>query len=181
MHGMLATFAEYYSNNLATEIHKGLHQKHQTGGTPFKPPIGYLPNRELIGSQDIRTVIVDPERAQLVQLAFDLYATGDWSLHRLTEHLEELGLRSRPTPKRGPKPLELTSVHKLLRNVYYVGIVEYCGRRVAGRHTQLIDRDTFDRVQALLAAHAVAGDRPYRHEHHLKGSLYCAECGGRLL
>jgi hypothetical protein len=24
MHGMLATFAEYYSNNLATEIKKGL-------------------------------------------------------------------------------------------------------------------------------------------------------------
>jgi DNA invertase Pin-like site-specific DNA recombinase len=52
MHGMLATFAEYYSNNLATEIRKGLDQKHLTGGTPFKPPIGYLPHRELIGSQD---------------------------------------------------------------------------------------------------------------------------------
>lgn len=59
MHGMLAAFAEYYSNNLATEIKKGLHQKHQTGGTPFRPPIGYLPHRELIGNQDIRSVVVD--------------------------------------------------------------------------------------------------------------------------
>ncbi len=42
MHGMLATFAEYYSNNLATEIKKGLRRKHEQGGTPFKPPIGYL-------------------------------------------------------------------------------------------------------------------------------------------
>jgi DNA invertase Pin-like site-specific DNA recombinase len=42
MHGMLATFAEYYSNNLATEIVKGLTRKHEQGGTPFKPPIGYL-------------------------------------------------------------------------------------------------------------------------------------------
>jgi site-specific DNA recombinase len=68
MHGMLA--------NLASEIRKGLNQKHLTGGTPFKPPIGYLPKRELIGSQDIRTVILDKERAPFVQQAFDLYAAG---------------------------------------------------------------------------------------------------------
>jgi site-specific DNA recombinase len=84
MHGMLATFAEYYSNNLATEIKKGLIQKHQSGGTPFKPPLGYRSKRELVGAQDIRSVELDPERAPLVQLAFDLYATGEWPLHRLT-------------------------------------------------------------------------------------------------
>ncbi len=181
MHGMLATFAEYYSNNLASEIRKGLQQKHQTGGTPFKAPLGYLPKRELIGNQDVRTVIVDEERAPLIKLAFDLYATGDWTLHRLAAHLEALGLRSRPTPKRGERPIGLTSVHKILKNVYYVGIVEYRGKRVPGRHVPLIDQATFDRVQALLAAHAVAGDRPYRHEHYLRGTVYCAECGGRLL
>jgi site-specific DNA recombinase len=181
MHGMLATFAEYYSNNLATEIKKGLNQKHLSGGTPFKPPVGYLPRRELIGNQDIRSIEVDPERAPLVQLAFDLYASGDWPLGGLAEHLEALGLRSRPTPKRGPSPIRKTSLHKLLRNPYYTGVVVYRGRRVLGRHDALIDRDTFDQVQAVLAAHAIAGDRPSKHEHYLRGSLHCAECGGRLL
>jgi site-specific DNA recombinase len=181
MHGMLATFAEYYSNNLATEIKKGLNQKHLSGGTPFKPPVGYMPRRELIGNQDIRTIDVDHERAPLVQLAFDLYATGDWPLAGLAEHLEALGLRSRPTLKRGPSPISKTSLHKLLRNPYYVGIVVYRGRRVIGRHEPLIDRATYDQVQAVLAAHSVAGDRPSKHEHYLRGSLYCAGCGGRLL
>ncbi len=181
MHGMLATFAEYYSNNLATEIKKGLHQKHQQGGTPFKAPIGYRSRRELIGNQDIRSVEVDPERAPLVRMAFDLYATGDWSLHALAGHLEALGLRSRPTPTRGPAPLRMTSIQKLLTNIYYVGVVEYGGRRVLGRHDALIDHDTFDRVQAQLAARARAGDRPSKHEHYLRGSLACAVCGGRLL
>jgi hypothetical protein len=69
-------------SDLATEIKKGLHQKHQLGGTPFRPPVGYLPTRDPT-NPDVRTIAVDPERAPLVQLAFDLYATGDWSLHPL--------------------------------------------------------------------------------------------------
>lgn len=182
MHGMLATFAEYYSNNLATEIKKGLNQKHLNGGTPFKPPIGYMPKRELIGNQDIRTVIVDEERAPFIQEAFDLYATGNWTTRSLARHLESRGLRSRPTPKQGSRVLKASAIQEILRNPYYMGVVVYCGRRVPnGRHTRLVDPDTFDHVQALLAARSVAGDRPHKHQHYLRGTLYCAKCGGRLL
>ena len=181
MHGMLATFAEYYSNNLATEIKKGLHQKHRPGARRHATD-RYLPKRELIGTQDIRTVIVDPDRAPLVRRRSTSTRPAIGPFTGSTDHLEARGLRSRPTPKRGPQPIPTTSIHKILRNPYYIGIVKYCGRRVAnGRHPQLVDRDTFDRVQALLAARAIAGDRPYRHHHYLRGTLYCAECGGRLL
>src|ERR1019366_808663 len=127
MHGMLATFAEYYSNNLATEIKKGLQQKHLKGGTPFRPPLGYQSRRELVGSADIRTVEIDSERAPLVQQAFDLYATGDWTLNRLTEHLEAQGLTHRATGKRGERPVPRSRIHAMLRNPYYIGVVKYCG------------------------------------------------------
>jgi site-specific DNA recombinase len=181
MHGMLATFAEYYSNNLATEIRKGLRQKHENGGTPFKPPIGYRSKRTLIGNQDIRTVIVDKERAPYIQEAFDLYATGNWTTKTLAAHLEQRGLRSRETPKVASRPVKAKTIQEVLRNPYYVGVVVYCGRRVIGRHKKLVDPDTFDRVQALLSARSVAGDRPHKHQHYLRGTLYCAACGGRLL
>ncbi len=181
MHGMLATFAEYYSNNLATEIKKGLRQKHENGGTPFKPPIGYLSKRTLIGNQDIRTVVVDPERAPFIQEAFDLYSTGNWTTKALAEHLKQRGLRSRETPRVPARPLSASRIQEMLRNLYYVGVVVYRGHRATGRHETLIDRDTFDRVQALLSARSVAGDRPHKHQHYLRGTLYCAECGGRLL
>ncbi len=181
MHGMLASFAEYYSNNLASEIMKGLTRKHEQGGTPFKPPIGYLSKRELIGSQDIRSVIVDPVRAPLVHLAFTLYSTGEWSLHRLAAHLEEEGLRSKGTQRYPERPLGHNRIHNMLHNPYYMGIVAWNGKRYPGRHEPLIDEDTFDRVQALLAAARVSGDRPQVHEHYLRGTIICEECLGRLL
>lgn len=181
MHGMLATFAEYYSNNLATEIMKGLRRKHETGGTPFKPPIGYLSKRELIGAQDIRSVIVDPERAPLVKLAFTLYSTGEWSLKRLAAHLEEQGLRSRGTRRYPERPLGDNRLQAMLRNPYYMGIVAWNGKRYPGKHDRLVSEDTFDRVQALLAAARISGERPQKHEHYLRGSVVCEECLGRLL
>lgn len=181
MHGMLAVMSEYYSNNLAEEVMKGLRRKHESGGTPKRPPIGYLSKRELIGGRDIRWVIVDPERSRLVKLAFTLYATGEWPLRRLTQHLADQGLRSRGTPHFPSKPLSLSRVHNMLRDPYYMGIVVWNGKRYPGKHEPLIDPETFDKVQALLAAARVSGERPQRHAHYLRGSVVCDTCHGRLL
>jgi site-specific DNA recombinase len=181
MHGMLASFAEYFSNNLATEIMKGLQRKHEQGGTPHKPPIGYMPKRELIGNQDIRSVVIDPARAPLVKLAFTLYATGEWPLLKLAAHLEERGLRSRGTRRYPERPLGNNRLSGVLRNPYYKGLVVWNGQSYAGRHEALVDEETFDRVQELLAAARVYGERAQKHEHYLRGTVVCAECLGRLL
>jgi site-specific DNA recombinase len=181
MHGMLATFAEYYSNNLATEIMKGLRRKHEQGGTPHKPPIGYLSKRELIGSQDLRSVIVDEQRAPFVRVAFSLYNTGQWTVRKLAAYLEQEGLRSRGTRRYPERPLSASRIHNMLRNSYYAGIVEWNGRRYPGKHEPLVDQDTFDHVQLLLAGARVSGERPQKHEHYLRGTVVCDKCFGRLL
>ncbi|HUB36807.1 MAG TPA: recombinase family protein [Solirubrobacteraceae bacterium] len=181
MHGMLASFAEYYSNNLANEIKKGLRQKHENGGTPFRPPIGYLSKRELVGGRDIRSVIVDPGRAPLIKMAFNLYSTGQWTLLKLADHLEEQGLRYPATARYPERPVAHNRLNEILRNPYYRGIVVWDGRRYPGRHEPLIDADTFDRVQMLLSAARIAGDRPQIHEHYLRATVVCDRCKGRLL
>jgi site-specific DNA recombinase len=181
MHGMLATFAEYYSNNLATEIMKGLRRKHEQGGTPHKPPIGYLSKRELIGTQDIRSVIVDEKRAPFVKVAFSLYDTGEWTVRRLAAYLKQEGLRSLGTRRYPERPLSASRIHNMLRNPYYAGIVQWNGQRYPGKHEPLVDQDTFDHVQLLLAGARVSGERPQKHEHYLRGSIVCNECFGRLL
>ncbi|HEV7495002.1 recombinase family protein [Baekduia sp.] len=180
MHGMLATFAEYYSNNLANEVKKGLTQKHANGGTPYAPPVGYVPVRTMIGHQDIRTVELDEERAPLVTMAFELYATGEWTLIALTAHMAALGLTTRPSLKRPAKALGVSSIHRLLTNEYYTGIVPYLGKRVVGRHDALVTAETFQQVQVNVAAHR-KGERASKHEHYLRGTVVCELCKGRLL
>ena len=181
MHGMLATFAEYYSNNLATEVKKGLRRKHELGGTPFKPPIGYQSAQRQPGAHGVRGVVLDEQRAPLVKLAFDLYVTGNWSLRDLATYLAEQGLRSRGTPKYPERILGPNRVHDILRNSYYMGIVKWGGRSYEGTHPTLVDPETFERVQVILAAQRIGGERPQLHHHYLRSTVVCDECLGRLL
>jgi site-specific DNA recombinase len=181
MHGIMSSIAEFYSRNLAAEVIKGSTQKAKSGGTPYRAPLGYLHDRLTVDGREVRTVKLDPERAPLVREAFTLYASGDYSLAELAALVEERGLRSRPTRKYPARALKAKDLQHMLRNVYYVGQVPYAGKVYPGRHEPLVDEATFQEVQDLLTSKRVSGERPWRHFHYLRGSIYCGECGRRLI
>jgi site-specific DNA recombinase len=180
LHGIMSSIAEFYSRNLANEVMKGLTQKAKSGGTLGKAPVGYLNVRNINRGRETRTVEIDPERSPLVQWAFSAYATGDWSLTRLTSALAKKGLTNRATTHYAEKPLTKSSVHRMLRNRYFIGKVTWQGVEYDGAHPTFIDREIFNRVQAILAAHNVAGEKQRVHHHYLKGSVWCDQCGSRL-
>ena len=156
--------------------------KHADGGTISKAPIGYLNTRSRIEGREVRIVEVDPERAPLVRMAFDLYTTGDYSLTELCDWLERAGLKNRMTAKRSPAPLSRSQVHRMLRDDYYIGVVTWDGaKNPNGRHEALIDKPTFQKVQEILDSAMLSGNRTRRHKHYLRGSLTCGYCGHRMV
>ncbi len=72
-------------------------------------------------------------------------------------------------------------MNRILRNVYYTGIVPFMGAYYEGDHDALVDISTWLRVQDVLHAHNRAGDKDREHAHYLKGSIFCGECGSRLI
>jgi site-specific DNA recombinase len=180
LHGIMSSIAEFYSRNLATEVIKGTTQKAERGGTPYRAPTGYLNVRRVVDGIEARAVEVDPERGPLMAWAFETYRTGEWTIRRLLAELTERGLTTAPT-KRGGKPLTVSHLHKLLRNPYYMGMVPYRGALHQGKHAPLVTRETWDEVQRLLTAKNFAGEKDREHKHYLKGSIYCGQCGARLI
>lgn len=181
LHGIMASIAEFYSPNLAQEVMKGMRQKVLQGGTPSRAPIGYLHvRRQSDDGREFRAVVVDPERAPHVAWAFEVYATGDWSVAQLVVALEKLGIRTRPTPSRPPAVPTVTSFHRVLTNPYYKGIVTMNGAQHTGSHEPLVSAATWDAVQRLLNARR-NGERSRIHTHYLKSTIYCFNCRRRLL
>lgn len=180
MHAIVAANAEFYSANLAAEAKKGLVQNAKSGGTPTRAPLSYLNVRKLIEGREVRTVEIDPERAPHVRWAFAAYGSGAFTLDTLLSALAERGLRTRPTAKKPEKPLSRSQLAALLQNPYYVGVVRYAGVEYEGRHKHLIDKASFEKAKAVLAAHNHAAEKDRKHHHYLKGSLYCGRCGSRM-
>ncbi len=181
MHGMLASFAEYYSRNLANEVIKGATEKAKRGGTPTRAPLGYLNVREqLPQGGEVRTISIDPERGPIIVWAFETYATGLYSVNDMVTLLAARGLTSRGDRRYPARALNHSSMHKLLSNPYYAGIVGYRGKRYPGRHEPLVSQELFDQVQAVLKAHNHSGERDRKHSHYLKGSVFCNHCHHRL-
>ncbi len=180
LHGIMASIAEFYSQNLATEILKGSVQKAKAGGTPHYAPIGYLNVRHTIDGREVRTIALDPERAPLVAWAFEAYATGEWSLRDLLDELTDRGLTNRAGGNRPERRLHLSKFNQMLRDPYYIGIVTYRGVQYPGRHTPLVTPEVFDQVQRILTAHNQSGEKYRRYQHHLKGTVFCGRCHARL-
>ena len=181
LHGIMSSIAEFYSRNLAAEVVKGLSEKARAGGTVGRAPLGYLnrQGRDSRGRQ-ARWVDIDPVRGPLIAQAFTEYATDRWTLSTLTDHLTAHGLTTVPTPSRPSHPLGHNRLLTILRNPYYRGIVTYQGVHYPGRHQPLIDEATWQRVQTVLSQHR-HGERQRIHNHHLKTTVRCGQCGGRLI
>lgn len=178
--GIHALMAEFYSANLANEIKKGMGQKAKQGGYPHRAPLGYLNVREMLGGRQVARIVPDPERASLVSEAFELYATGEWTVERLASEMAHRGLVNRGRADYPQKPLGVSGLAALLANPAYTGVVNWNGVQYPGTHEPLVEPATFQRVQELLEARAMRGTRERRHHHYLKGLLVCGVCGRRL-
>jgi len=134
LHGIMSSIAEFYSRNLSTEVKKGIGEKVKGGGTPSKAPLGYRNIRgyDDKGRRDSR-VEIDAERAPLIELAFNEYATGNWSLSALAEHMSDLGLATPATPKLPSRSVDKKMLHNIFNNPYYMGIVTYNGAQYQGK------------------------------------------------
>ena len=174
-HTVLSGVNTYQSDNMSDEIKRKTLIKIREGGTHGVAPLGY----KNVGEGSKRYVIVDPEPARLITWAFEAYATGEWNVKDLLAEATDRGLRSRGGPTYVSKPLSLSQMHRILRNPYYKGIVRFNGVEYQGKHDKLVDEDTWQKVQDVLASKA-NGEKQRDHHHYLKGTILCGHCGSRL-
>ena len=164
-----AVVAADYIRNLRDEVRKGFYGRLKQGLYPLQAPIGYLDQ----GGGRPKTI--DPVRGPLVRKAFELYATGDWSLDSLREELASRGLRTRAGAW-----VSRSGMSTLLNNPFYVGLIKIrkTGEPFQGIHEPLVEKALFDRVQGVLQ-----GRTTHREQHRFRYQrlLRCALCGYGLI
>ena len=182
---------QYYSQNLAREVIKGLKENAykaiHNGGIP---PYGFDVDPET------KKYIVNEHEANAVRIMFEKVVQG-WSYRELAEYLNLLGYRT----KIGNKFSANSSFYDLLTNPKYKG--EYVFNRSISKPKQIglkrshrknkreeeiiripngvpaiVDEETFELVQKLLKQRRRSkGQHKAKEVYLLSGLVECAECG----
>ena len=143
--------SKQYVDNLSVNTKRGLRQKVREGHCPRLAPVGYI--------NDVRTktIWVDKSRAEIVRQAFELYATGTKTLDDIAAFLYANGVKTRGRRRKkgepksaGGKQWHASRVKRMLADVFYYGLFRYNGVMYEGKHTAIIDKQLFDKVQNVL-------------------------------
>ena len=76
-------------------------------------------------------------------------------------------------------PITSTRLHEILRHPHLKGIVTFQGVEYLRKHEPLVDVETRQTVQTILASRRY-GERQRIHNHYLKSTIVCGQCGTRL-
>ena len=157
--------AKKYTDNLREEAMKGWAEKLAQGHMPSRPPIGYM--TAIQGGKRIHTP--DPKITPIIQQAFDLYLQPNQTIATTQAFLAQAGV----TTYTG-RPLVLNAVHRLLKNRYYIGIIDFNNETYPGAHSPIIGKEIFNAVQAKMHHKRPAKQR--RLNPILKNILTCGYC-----
>ncbi|MCA8998374.1 MAG: recombinase family protein, partial [Planctomycetaceae bacterium] len=139
---VMAAVAQYYSDNLRTEVLKGNDERSKQGWQYGLAPYGYInvtENRE-------EPIQPHPKNSKAVMRLFELYSFGKHTFASAGKQLAEEGFTFRPShPKFGR-----TAVSYILNNRFYIGEIRRGKNVFQGRHQPLVDRSTFLTCQELL-------------------------------
>jgi site-specific DNA recombinase len=134
-------------------------EKASQGFYPGRAPFGYRNNRET------RNIEPLAETSRFVKRAYELYATGRYSLRTLGKQLRE---------EFGKAPAR-SYLHYMLTNTHYVGLFEWSGITYRGNYDTFISQELFDRVQSVFTG--INKPKYGNVEIAFRGRMTCKHCG----
>src|SRR3989338_1862020 len=157
--------SKYYVDSLSENTKRGLRQKVRRGEYPGPAPIGY------INDSRTKTIVVDRKKAKIIRSAFELYAEGNSRLEDISNFLMKQGIKSKEN-----NPIHIDRSKFILYNPFYTGLFRYSGEIHEGKHTPIISKKIFDKVQAVLKQRGRPHYKTKNKPQPYCGLLFC-KCG----
>lgn len=170
--GLMDAMAEYYSRQLSQNIRRGQEYNAQRALYNGHKLFGYGVDKST------KKYVVDPDTAPFVQRMFAEYAEGR-AMQDICDDLNAQGVRTTRGAAFGVK-----TMNKMLQNRAYIGEYRHGDVVVEDGMPALVDRVTFEKVQARFALNKRGGSQRARGldgdgapRYWLTGKLFCGECG----
>lgn len=155
---------QFYSENMAEDIRRGLMDNASKCLVNVRPPLGYKKG-------DDKRFAIDEETAPIVKEIFRRYIDG-WSLADMA-----IDLNKRKVKTAYGREWNKGSFHAMLRNEMYTGVYKYSEIRIEGGVPAIIDKETFEEVQHIMRTKKnPVGRKANCSEYLLTGKIFCGHC-----
>ncbi len=156
--------SKYYSDAISDNVKRAIEQKLRSGEWPGRASFGYKNITKLDGKKDI---VVDENASQIAQKAFELYATGGFSMGLLCTKLNaEYGLKWRKG-----------FIGKILNDPFYYGFMVCKNKLYPHRYTPIITKTLFDQVQQVISGFNKKRFKYAGKPYIYRGIFRCGHCG----
>ena len=185
LEGIIESVDEFYSENLAQEVTRGMREAASRGfWIASRTPYGY--NRVMVqdGAKKRPTLEPDPDASMVIRRIFDMAEAGTGML-KIAQALNDEGIAS-PAGKLWSK----NGIHFILRNEVYTGALVWGTKgkgkdepvRVEKAFPSIVSKTRFRRVNRLMRSRApkVAHPRRVGSTYLLSGLVKCKACNRAL-
>ncbi len=156
--------AKYYSDAISDNVKRAQEQMLRNGIYPSRPSFGY--KRAPI-TKDKTEIVVDEYASVIVRKAYELYATGSFSLDLLRKKLkEDYGVN-----------WSHGWTDKILKDHFYYGVMTWNKKQYNHRYTPIITKALFDQVQQIKAGFNKKRFKYAGLPYVFRGLLRCGHCG----
>lgn len=166
---ILCSQAKLENDQKGLNVKRGLRAKCEMGWRPGYAPVGYM---NIMKNNRIEWVEIDKERAPIIKQMFHRVAYRGHSGRTLKRWLDKIGFIT----KYGKK-FCLGRIYKTLKNPFYYGEFIYGGVKYQGKHTPIITKEVFDKVQKQLIVPPKSWNKK---QFPFKTVCRCGSCGGAV-
>ncbi|MBO6293313.1 MAG: recombinase family protein [Selenomonas sp.] len=168
MVGILSVFAQLEREQIRERMAMGRAERARQGlyhGGGWKP-FGY----DYVDGR----LVVNPIEAEAVKDTYRLFLDEHATFYEISKYIETHYGRS----------IDHAGVRSILDTPIYIGEISWEGKTYPGQHDAIVDRETFDRAQVLLADRwriAASKPAPFHPKYLLSGLLVCGSCGNTYI
>ncbi len=172
MWNMNVAMAQSYTDQLSDNVKRSIRYKVRIGEWPSAAPLGYI--NTICPITGNKTILPDPARSHLIQRMFIEYATGAYSLAEIKRLSQKWGLRTKKE-----KPLSVQTLHKLIQNPFYYGVMIYDANKYDHIYEPLITKSIFDACQDVLKNRGY-GAKEAKNTFLYSGMFKCGVTGRKV-
>jgi len=166
---MMGTLSQYENEQRAERTMNGMRQALERGNWCWKAPLGYRNIRK-----DGKAIIIPDENAVFIKEAFQLAATGHYSLENIRQSLKQKGLN-----------VSSQRIFKIMQNPLYAGLIKasWLDDLLTASHAPIVSTHVFFQAQQYLFRRKQA--KAVKHvrvnpDFPLRGLLFCPYCHKKL-